>query len=73
MMIFDILFFSTYAIGWIVTLIFNYEAVNDNAVTRVTGKYNICIGVDSYPARSVPISVCAIASHLRNLVALDDV
>jgi len=60
MMVYDILFFSTYAIGWIITLAFNYDAITDNAVTRVTKKYNICIGVDSYPARyfSIPMSYC---------------
>lgn len=47
--VFDIIFFAYYALGWIFTAIFNPDAINDNAVTRAFGVYNICIGVDSMP------------------------
>ena len=57
LVIFDILFFGTFAVGWIMTYIWNYEAVSDNAITRVFKRYNMCIGVDSYPARCVLLSL----------------
>jgi len=73
---FDILFFSTFAVGWILTAIFNPDGIDDNAITRVFGCYNICIGVDSNPARLVciPMSyfsifcfvICCLL-HLQNI------
>jgi len=75
---FDIFFFLTFAVGWIITAIFNPDAIDDNAITRVFGVYNICIGVDSNPARLVciPLSyfsvfclVVAVLLHLQRIRA----
>lgn len=55
LVIFDVVFFSNYAIGWLLTYKFNPDFIDDNAVTRVFKVYNICIGVDSFPARPVAV------------------
>lgn len=59
-----------------VSAIFNFDGIDDNAITRVFGCYNICIGVDSNPARLVciPMSyfsifcfvICCLL-HLQNI------
>lgn len=57
---FDVFFFSTFAIGWILTAAFNPAFIKDNGITRVFGVYNICMGIDSLPARwvAIPLSYC---------------
>merc|ERR1719460_387404 len=58
LVMFDILFFSTYIVGWLLTFLFNPKAITDNAVVKIFRNYNICIGVDTYPARyaAIPMS-----------------
>jgi len=51
--IFDFSFFFTYALGWLLTYMYQAEFKWNNNVTRVFGVYNICIGVDSFPAQPV--------------------
>lgn len=53
LVIFDIIFFANYLIGWILTYSFNPDFISDNNIVKVFGVYNICIGVDSFPARPV--------------------
>jgi len=53
LVIFDVIFFANYAIGWLLTYIYNDEAISDNNVARIYKVYNICIGVDSFPARPI--------------------
>jgi len=62
MILYDICFFGTFAIGWTLTYAFNSEFLADNAVIRVFGVHNICIGVDSNPARlvAIPLSYLSI-------------
>lgn len=50
---FDLLFFSYYAIGWYLTKEHRPEVIADNAIVRVFGVSNICIGTDSWPAQPV--------------------
>jgi len=49
----DVIFFGNYIIGWLLTWIYNPKGIDDNNVTRIYKVYNICIGVDTYPARPV--------------------
>ena len=58
MLLFDVCFFSTYAVGWTLTYFFNNEFLADNGVIRAFGVHNLCIGVDSNPARlfAIPFS-----------------
>lgn len=53
MVAFDFLFFFNYFQGWMLTIIFNNEFTWNNPVARVFKVYNICIGVDSFPAQPV--------------------
>lgn len=69
---FDFFFFINYAIGWIITYIFNPTMIWDNNVTRIFHVYNICIGVDAWPARplaalifSISFAFLGLASYLH--------
>lgn len=53
LVIFDVIFFANYALGWLLTYIYNHDAIDDNNVSRIYLVYNICIGVDSFPARPI--------------------
>lgn len=53
LVIFDVIFFANYALGWLLTYLYNDEAISDNNVARIYKVYNICIGVDSFPARPI--------------------
>mmetsp|Transcript_27777 Transcript_27777/g.54556 ORF Transcript_27777/g.54556 Transcript_27777/m.54556 type:complete len:271 (+) Transcript_27777:87-899(+) len=61
LIIFDVIFFLNYVIGWFVTWAFNHEAIDNNNVTRIFAVYNICIGVDVFPARYVAACIWPIA------------
>lgn len=61
LLVFDVLFFANYAIGWTLTYIFNKKKIDDNNVTKLYHVWNICIGVDVYPARPVAAVIFAIA------------
>mmetsp|Transcript_23975 Transcript_23975/g.60641 ORF Transcript_23975/g.60641 Transcript_23975/m.60641 type:complete len:203 (+) Transcript_23975:320-928(+) len=50
---FDLVFFANYALGWTLTAIYQPAFIYDNNVVRVFGVYNICLGVDSYPAAPI--------------------
>jgi len=54
--VFDLMFFWNYFVGWTLTYFFQREFIWNNNVTRVLKGYNICIGVDSWPAQ--PIAAC---------------
>lgn len=47
------MFFFNYAIGWLLTYKYQPEFIWNNNVARVFVQYNICIGVDSFPARPI--------------------
>jgi len=53
MVVFDSIFFLNYFLGWMLTIIFNNRFTWDNPVAKVFRVYNICIGVDSFPAQPV--------------------
>lgn len=55
---YDMSFFFVFLIGWIFTLIYNRDYVSNNPILVYFGNNNLCIGVDSLPARyfSVPLS-----------------
>merc|ERR1712032_1111146 len=53
LIIYDVIFFVNYLVGWILTAIFNDQGIQDNNVTRIYGMYNICIGTDTFPARPI--------------------
>mmetsp|Transcript_56776 Transcript_56776/g.157155 ORF Transcript_56776/g.157155 Transcript_56776/m.157155 type:complete len:301 (+) Transcript_56776:74-976(+) len=61
LIIFDIIFFASYALGWIITAAFNNRAINDNPITRVFLVYNICIGTDTVPARPICATLFVLA------------
>uniref|UniRef100_A0A7S2PTA5 Uncharacterized protein n=1 Tax=Zooxanthella nutricula TaxID=1333877 RepID=A0A7S2PTA5_9DINO len=66
MVIADIFFFGTFVVGWVITALYNHDFILDNNIVRVFGVYNICIGVDSMPARlvTIPMSYLSLASFL---------
>lgn len=53
LLVYDVIFFANYALGWVLTYIYNETGIDDNNVTRIYKVYNICIGVDTFPARPV--------------------
>lgn len=53
LLVYDVIFFGNYALGWVLTFLFNEKAIADNNVTRIYKVYNVCIGVDSFPARPI--------------------
>lgn len=61
LLIFDVIFFLNYGIGWFVTWVFAHTAITDNNITRIFWVYNICIGVDSFPARYVASCIWPVA------------
>lgn len=61
LVIFDVIFFGNYGLGWLLTWLYNPVALWDNNVTRVFAVYNICIGVDSWPARPVCATIFTVA------------
>mmetsp|Transcript_41526 Transcript_41526/g.135500 ORF Transcript_41526/g.135500 Transcript_41526/m.135500 type:complete len:233 (+) Transcript_41526:40-738(+) len=67
---FDVCFFATYAVGWFVTAVFNRGGLEDNGIARVFRVYNICIGVDTMPARLVciPLSYLSIFFFMLTVI-----
>lgn len=51
--VFDLLFWANYAVGWTLSLTYQREFLGQSNVARLFGVYNICDGVDSFPARPV--------------------
>ncbi|CAE7701675.1 unnamed protein product, partial [Symbiodinium necroappetens] len=51
--LFDFLFFGMIGLAWAVTLVTQPTFVYDNNITRMFKSYNVCIGLDSWPARPV--------------------
>jgi len=48
---FDLMFFGTFGVGWIISWFYQREFLWNNNIARVYFQYNICVGVDSFPAR----------------------
>ena len=65
--VYDITFFATFFIGNAVTLIWNPKFMSDNPIMNYFRNNNICVGIDSYPARfvTVPHNIWTVNSHLH--------
>jgi len=61
MIYFDLIFFANYGLGWLLSAIFQWDFLGDNNVARIYGVLNICVGVDSFPARPVASIIFVIA------------
>jgi len=51
--LFDFMFFGMIGLAWAVTLVTQPTFIYDNNITRMFKSYNVCIGLDSWPARPV--------------------
>eukprot|EP00439_Symbiodinium_sp_Y106_P067555 s462_g11.t1 len=49
----DFMFFGMIGLAWAVTLVTQPTFIYDNNITRMFKSYNVCIGLDSWPARPV--------------------
>ena len=61
---YDISFFTLFAVGWIMTGIWNPAFVANNPVLIYFGNNNVCVGFDSFPARFVTLVSCVDAHAL---------
>ena len=52
---YDLTFFATFFIGNAVTVIWNPGFMSDNPIMNYFRNNNICVGIDSYPARFVTV------------------
>lgn len=53
MVAFDFAFFGNFFVGWIITLIWNPAFVRNNPILIYFNHNNVCVGLDSLPARFV--------------------
>jgi hypothetical protein len=55
--IFDLIFFSIFAIGWLITYILHPDFIHDNPIQRAFHGNNLCIGIDWGAANIVALAL----------------
>mmetsp|Transcript_7592 Transcript_7592/g.15809 ORF Transcript_7592/g.15809 Transcript_7592/m.15809 type:complete len:270 (+) Transcript_7592:105-914(+) len=61
--LFDIIFFSVFAIGWLITYAANEPLIHDNPVQRAFQGNNICIGIDWGAANVAAVALIGVALY----------
>jgi len=62
-LIFDILFFGVFVVGWIITYLTNDAFIHDNPVQRAFQGNNLCIGIDAGLANIVAVAMIGLALY----------